>query len=116
MFHFVSLSNSYITAAFSPRLFFQRIPRSGKRNQKLNLELSFETEFSKRKFFGCLKTFLSCLHLQSQERNQILSLLRLISISTTPILWHYFSNRSIFLNLNETASRLKSVFKTCSTR
>ena len=40
----------------------------------------------------------------------------LIFISTTPILYHYFSNCSIFMNLNKATSWLNLVFKTWSTQ
>ena len=48
-------------------LFPERIPGSHKQIQKLNLELCFETEYSKKIFFICLKTNLSGLCLQLQE-------------------------------------------------
>ena len=57
----------------------------------------------------------SSLPLSLPQRNQIYSSLGLFSISATPIFCHYFSSRSILINLNETVSRLKSVFKTFST-
>ena len=40
----------------------------------------------------------------------------LISTSATPILYHYFSNCSIFMNLNKATSWLNLVFKTWSTQ
>ena len=78
--------------------FSQIIRESTKRTQKLNLELSFETESSeKKKFLGCLKTCLSCLSSVTRKKSD------LIFIGFDLCLWyansyHYFSTRIIFIN------------------
>ena len=94
--------------------FFQIIRESTKRTQKLNLELSFETESSERKKISWLSKNLSFLLVSSVTRKKS----DLIFIGFDLCLWyansyHYFSTRIIFIN--EAVSWLKSVFKTCST-